>query len=59
MIRYSLSSTFTSEPGVLPEQDLVSHLHVEGEALAVVGHLAGADGDDLALLGPSPSPVSG
>src|SRR5262247_2507828 len=35
---------------VLPEQDLVTGLHVERHLLAVVVDLAGADGDDLALL---------
>src|SRR5262245_28400430 len=35
---------------VLPEQDLVAGLDVEGDLLAVVAHLAGAHGDDLALL---------
>src|SRR3989454_6077380 len=35
---------------VLPEQDLVAGLHVEGDLLAVVDDLAVADGDHLALL---------
>src|SRR5262247_1425873 len=35
---------------ILPEQDLVAGLHVERHLLAVVVDLAGADGDDLALL---------
>src|SRR5215470_2424550 len=35
---------------ILPEEDLVAGLHVEGDLLAVVADLAGADGDDLALL---------
>src|SRR5215831_6473930 len=35
---------------VLPEQDLVAGFHVEGDLFAVVADLAGADGDDLALL---------
>src|SRR2546426_5584512 len=35
---------------VLPEQDLVAGLHVEGDLLAVVADLAVADGDHLALL---------
>src|SRR4030095_8867751 len=35
---------------ILPEQDLVAALHVERHLLAVVVDLAGADGDDLALL---------
>jgi len=50
MMRYSLSSILTSEPEVLPEQDLVAGLHVEGDLLAVVADLPRADGDDLALL---------
>src|SRR5947208_2225382 len=37
--------------GVLPEEDLVTGLDVERDLLAVFGHLAVADGDDLALLG--------
>src|SRR5439155_24498221 len=37
--------------GVLPEEDLVAGLDVEGDLLALVGHLAVADGDDLTLLG--------
>src|SRR5262245_16272626 len=37
--------------GVLAEQDRVAFLDVEREALAVILLLAGADGDDLALLG--------
>src|SRR5262249_1324902 len=36
---------------VLAEEDSVARLHVERDLLAVVGHLPGADGDDLALLG--------
>src|SRR3989449_11755880 len=36
--------------GVLPEQDFVAGLHVEGDLLAVVADLAVADGDHLALL---------
>src|SRR5262249_55952090 len=36
--------------GVLPEQDGVARLDVEWDALAVVLRLAGAGGDDLALL---------
>src|SRR5438093_4761819 len=35
---------------VLPEQDLVACLHVEGDLLAVVADLAVAGGDHLALL---------
>src|SRR5256712_2741671 len=35
---------------VLPEQDFVAGLHVEGDLLAVVADLAVADGDHLALL---------
>src|SRR3989454_1347531 len=35
---------------VLPEQDLVAGLHVEGDLLAVVADLSRADGDHLALL---------
>src|SRR5207247_1537062 len=37
--------------GILAEQDRVARLHVEGDALAVVFGLPGADGDHLALLG--------
>src|SRR5438046_9144217 len=37
--------------GVLPEEDLVAGLDVERALLALIGHLAVADGDDLALLG--------
>src|SRR5439155_7386636 len=37
--------------GVLPEQDLVPGLHIERDLLALVGDLAGADGDHLGLLG--------
>src|SRR5436309_1257169 len=36
--------------GVLPEQDLVADLDVEGHHFAVVVHLAFADRDDLAVL---------
>src|SRR4029077_12414116 len=36
--------------GVLAEQDLVADLDVERRQLAVVVHLALADGDDLAVL---------
>src|SRR5947208_128008 len=36
---------------VLPEQDGLADLHADGHQLAVVVHLALADGDDLALLG--------
>src|SRR2546430_17680056 len=36
--------------GVLPEEDLVATLDVERDLLPVLGHLAIADGDDLALL---------
>ena len=36
--------------GILAEEDSVAFLHREGEVLAVVVDLAGADGDDLALL---------
>src|SRR5439155_5589501 len=36
--------------GVLPEQDLVAGLHLEGDLLAVVTDLAVPDGDHLALL---------
>src|SRR5262245_50757118 len=36
--------------GVLAEQDAVAGLHVEGDALAVVGDLAVASGDDLPAL---------
>jgi hypothetical protein len=39
-IRYSLSSTFTSEPEYF-EQDAVADLHVECQALALVVDLAG------------------
>src|SRR5215470_6275533 len=35
---------------ILPEEDLVAGLHVEGNLLAVVADLAVAGGDDLALL---------
>src|SRR5881397_482418 len=35
---------------VLPEQDLVAGLHVEGDLLAVVADLAVADGDHLGFL---------
>src|SRR6059036_2520875 len=35
---------------VLPEQDLVASLHVEGDLLAVVADLSRADGDHLTLL---------
>src|SRR2546428_3944863 len=38
-------------PGVLAEQDPVPRLDVERDLLARLGHLAGADRDDLALLG--------
>src|SRR5262245_30031858 len=37
--------------GVLPEQDPVASLHLERQPLALVGDLAVAGGDDLALLG--------
>src|SRR5262245_7654579 len=37
--------------GVLAEQDPIARLDVERDLLAVIGHLAGADRDDLALLG--------
>src|SRR2546426_1986832 len=37
--------------GVLAEQDPVPRLDVEGDLLAVLGHLAVSSGDDLALLG--------
>jgi len=36
--------------GVLPEQDRVAGLDVQVDAASVVLDLAGADGDDLALL---------
>src|SRR5262249_666326 len=35
---------------VLPEQDLVAGLHVEGDLLAVLANLTVADGDDLGFL---------
>src|SRR5713226_5265412 len=38
-------------PGVLPEQDLVAHLDVQGDLGAVLQELAVPDGQDLALLG--------
>src|SRR5690348_2753373 len=37
--------------GILPEQDLVAGLHIERDLLTLVGDLAIADGDHLALLG--------
>src|SRR5207245_1064921 len=36
---------------VLPEQDLVAHLHIQGDLGAVVEDLAVADAEHLALLG--------
>jgi hypothetical protein len=48
-IRYSLSSTFTSEPEYF-EQDAVADLHVECQALALVVDLAGARRHDPAFL---------
>src|SRR3989475_7862740 len=36
--------------GILAEEDSVALLHRERELLAIVGHLAGAHGDDRALL---------
>src|SRR5437762_10782298 len=36
--------------GILAEEDSVAFLHREREVLAIVVHLAGAYGDDLALL---------
>src|SRR5262245_9375793 len=36
--------------GILPEQDAIARLHVQGDALAVVGDLAVASGDDLSAL---------
>jgi len=50
MIRYSLSSIFTSEPEYLPNR-ILSPGHVERDLLALVGDLAGADGDHPGLLG--------
>src|SRR5258706_4093436 len=41
---------FHLRAGILPEEDAVTDLHVEADTLALVRHLAGADGDDLALL---------
>src|SRR5438093_8883167 len=38
-------------PRVLPEQDLVAHLDVEGDLGAIFKDLAVPDGQDLALLG--------
>src|SRR5262245_16164440 len=37
-------------PAVLADEDTVALLHFHGDALAFLGHAAGADGDDLALL---------
>src|SRR6266478_479945 len=45
---------FAAQPdlvaGILAEEDSVAFLHRERELLAIVGHLAGAHGDDRALL---------
>src|SRR5262249_57907403 len=38
-------------PAVLAEQDPVTLLDLDGDALAVLGQAAGPDGHDLALLG--------
>ena len=51
MIRYSLSSSLTSEPEYFPEQDLVAGLDVERDLLAFLGDLPVTRGDHLALLG--------
>ena len=51
MITYSVIVDGDLAAGVLAEQDPVTCLHVEGDSLALVAHLAVADGDDLALLG--------
>ena len=50
MIRYSLSSSFTSEPEYFPNR-IFPGLYVERDLLALVGNLAVADGFHLALLG--------
>ena len=52
--RYSVPSSFTSVPLYLPNSTFVADLHLRRAQLAVVEHLAGADGDDFApdrLLG--------
>ena len=50
MMRYSSPSSLISWPEYLPKRMRVAGLDVERDALAVVLDLAGADGDDFALL---------
>jgi len=49
MMKYSSPSSLISWP-ILAKQDPVAHYDIEGDALAVVVHLALADCEDRALL---------
>ena len=50
MMMYSVPSSFGLAAGVLPEQDAVADLDVEGDQFAVVEPLAMTDSHDFALL---------